>query len=140
MRALRFRVRTLMAAVGLMAVLFCSAMMGLRRTSITGSQQLQLSRALWRESTARVTGGQKSVPSAPTSAPVGREVSPGHVETLAAHRPRSPAPGAQAYLESNGGRPPNPTPSRNPSSPSREPLDAGSLDSVLSHGLYASEE
>ena len=30
MRALRFRVRTLMAAVGLVAVLFCSAMMGLR--------------------------------------------------------------------------------------------------------------
>ena len=30
MRAPRFRVRTLMAAVGLVAVLFCSAMMGLR--------------------------------------------------------------------------------------------------------------
>ena len=42
MRALRFRVRTLMAAVGLVAVLVWVAMMGLRSYDYYRAQQIQL--------------------------------------------------------------------------------------------------
>jgi hypothetical protein len=54
MRVPRFRVRTLMAAVGLMAALFWAAMMGLRSyVYYRLASNYSLEERVWRESTAR---------------------------------------------------------------------------------------
>ena len=70
MRALRLRVRTLMAAVGLVAVLVWAAMMGFRSSSITRSPADTASKSADGErKPPRVASGEKTVWSAPTSAP-----------------------------------------------------------------------
>ncbi len=101
MRALRFRVRTLMAAVGLVAVLFWTAMVGLRSyVYYRLASRYSLEERVWRESTARGNWRPE----------VGYECADYFAQLAGKYRramwrpwlpiaPDPPAPGVEAYLE-----------------------------------------
>jgi hypothetical protein len=101
MRALRFRVRTLMAAVGLVAVLFCSAMMGLRSyVYYRLASNYSLSERVWRESTARGDWRPEvGSEAADFCAQLARKYRRAMWRPWLPIAPDPPAPGAEAYLE-----------------------------------------
>jgi hypothetical protein len=101
MRSLRFRVRTLMAAVGLVAVLLWAATMGLRSyVYYRLASNYSLQERVWRKGTARGDWPQE----------VGSERADYFAQLAGKYRramwrpwlpiaPDPPAPGVEAYLE-----------------------------------------